>query len=237
MALTDKLSAIGDAIREKTGKEELLTLDQMPTEIASIETGGGSADHSAEDGLITRTVTEYFNDRVTNIGAHAFYYNTIIEKVSFPNVTEVGGNVFNGCTALKNIEFPKLEKATAGNVFKACSALEEARFPAYGYEGMPSFNGCTKLSLVEVGNLGSISNGTFNACSALKTLIIRKTDKVALLVNVGAFSNTPFASDGSGGSVYVPQALVESYKTATNWSTLYTAGTCNFVAIEGSIYE
>lgn len=41
MALTDKLTAIGDAIREKTGKSDLLTLDQMPTEIRAIKTGGG----------------------------------------------------------------------------------------------------------------------------------------------------------------------------------------------------
>ena len=41
MALINKLEAIGDAIREKTGKEDLLTLDQMPVEIRSIETGGG----------------------------------------------------------------------------------------------------------------------------------------------------------------------------------------------------
>jgi hypothetical protein len=41
MALTDKLTAIANAIREKTGGTELLTLDQMPTEIAGIETGGG----------------------------------------------------------------------------------------------------------------------------------------------------------------------------------------------------
>lgn len=42
MALTEKLSAIGDAIRAKTGGSELLTLDQMPTEIAAIQTGGSS---------------------------------------------------------------------------------------------------------------------------------------------------------------------------------------------------
>lgn len=41
MALIEKLSAIGDAIREKTGGTELLTLDEMPTVITSIETGGG----------------------------------------------------------------------------------------------------------------------------------------------------------------------------------------------------
>ena len=41
MALTDKLTAIGAAIRNKTGKTALMTLDEMPTEIASIQTGEG----------------------------------------------------------------------------------------------------------------------------------------------------------------------------------------------------
>lgn len=41
MALTDKLTAIGDAVRTKTGGTDLLTLDQMATEIANISGGGG----------------------------------------------------------------------------------------------------------------------------------------------------------------------------------------------------
>ena len=44
MALINKLSAIGDAIREKTGKKDLLTLDQMPEEIRGISGGGGGAE-------------------------------------------------------------------------------------------------------------------------------------------------------------------------------------------------
>lgn len=43
MALTDKLTAIANAIRGKTGKEDALTLDQMATEIAGIQTGGGGS--------------------------------------------------------------------------------------------------------------------------------------------------------------------------------------------------
>ena len=39
MALTDKLTAIADAIREKTGKTDSMTLEQMPTEIAGISVG------------------------------------------------------------------------------------------------------------------------------------------------------------------------------------------------------
>lgn len=42
MALTDKLDAIADSIRAKTGKTALMTLDEMPAEIASIKSGGGS---------------------------------------------------------------------------------------------------------------------------------------------------------------------------------------------------
>jgi hypothetical protein len=60
---------------------------------------------------------------------------------------------------------------------------------------------------------------------------------VCPLINTNVFNSTPFAAGKAGGTVYVPQALIEQYQTATNWSTLYAAGTCNFVAIEGSEYE
>jgi hypothetical protein len=39
---SDKLSAIADAIRDKTGKSDTLTLDQMPEEIESISGGGAT---------------------------------------------------------------------------------------------------------------------------------------------------------------------------------------------------
>lgn len=41
MALINKLTAIGDAIRAKTGSSNKLTLDQMASEISNISTGGG----------------------------------------------------------------------------------------------------------------------------------------------------------------------------------------------------
>jgi hypothetical protein len=44
MALTDKLSAIADAIRGKTGGTEELTLDQVVDAIAGIESGGGGGE-------------------------------------------------------------------------------------------------------------------------------------------------------------------------------------------------
>lgn len=41
MALTDKLIAIADAVREKAGTTEAMTLTQIAETIAAIETGGG----------------------------------------------------------------------------------------------------------------------------------------------------------------------------------------------------
>lgn len=45
------LTAIGDAIRAKTGKTDLIQLDQMPTEIESIQGGGGSTMKTVEGTL------------------------------------------------------------------------------------------------------------------------------------------------------------------------------------------
>ena len=42
MALTDKLTAIGDAIRSKTDTKDLIPLDKMPSMILDIQTGGGT---------------------------------------------------------------------------------------------------------------------------------------------------------------------------------------------------
>jgi hypothetical protein len=56
--------------------------------------------------------------------------------------------------------------------------------------------------------------------TALTTLILRKTDGICTM---------PYASTvGSGVKVYVPSALVEEYKVATNWSAIAN----NIYAIE-----
>ena len=43
MALTDKLTAIADAIRAKAGTSDAMTLAGMAEAIAAIEAGGGAA--------------------------------------------------------------------------------------------------------------------------------------------------------------------------------------------------
>lgn len=54
MALTDKLTAIADAIRAKNGGTDKLTLAQMPEKIANIQTGTDTSDATAAAGDVRK---------------------------------------------------------------------------------------------------------------------------------------------------------------------------------------
>lgn len=59
MALTDKLTAIADAIRAKDGSADKLTLAQMPEKIAAIQTGTDTSDATAAAGDVRKGKTAY----------------------------------------------------------------------------------------------------------------------------------------------------------------------------------
>ena len=83
MALIDKLNAIGDAIRAKTGKSDKLTLDQMPSEIAGILT----AEPYEGEYIITPTV-----DGQTMATKNKLMTNDVtIEAIPYAEVTNNSG--------------------------------------------------------------------------------------------------------------------------------------------------
>lgn len=200
------------------------------------------------------TITSFESNTVTDVQEYAFAECTALENIKVPNAVAVGSNAFLNCN-ISSIELPNvttissafqgtkiksiiLPKATSCG-FAKMSYLETVTLPALITPSANMFQYDSKLRLVDFGKCSTLVAKTFNGTSAsgFKTLILRKSDAICTLANVSAFSGTPFASNGTGGTVYVPSALITQYQQATNWSTLYTAGTCNFVAIEGSEYE
>ena len=159
-------------------------------DIVVTATGG---DYSVEDGLIKRTLTEYTNDRITSIGQYAFYRNSTITSISFPLVTTISQYAFGNCANLANINFPSLKTL-----------------------GSYSFQNCTDLVSVEFPSLAIMNTAPFTGCSNL-TCIILSGSTVCGLGSTNSLSGTPIAS--GTGYVYVPDELVESYKTASRWST------------------
>lgn len=116
------------------------------------------------------------------------------------------------------------------------STLKSVRLPNLTALGQSALAYCYYLELADLGKISSLGSLQINDCKHLTTLILR-SETLCRLGSVNYLGDTPFESGGTGGTVYVPAALITEYQNATNWSTLYAAGTCNFVAIEGSEYE
>lgn len=55
--LRAKLTSVADAIRKKSGKTAVMTLDDMPTEIDNLETGGGGGSVSNTFSMTRKNTT------------------------------------------------------------------------------------------------------------------------------------------------------------------------------------
>lgn len=196
------MTALANTIRTKGGTSgELAWPEGYQAAVNAIETGGGN---EVLDALIARRITE-ISSEVDNVGGHAFRDCMSLISARFPKAGRVGISSFEGCTYLSEAYFP--------------SAINVSSY---------AFSGCYRLEIVDLHEVTSISNRVFNNCYSLVSLILR-TSSVCALGNADAFTkcyhilgtvNATYNPDGKkDGYIYVPSALVDSYKAATNWST------------------
>jgi hypothetical protein len=202
-----------------------------------INTADVIGDDEMCDQIIMRTVTEYKENRITKVGAYAFYGCKALEVVDLPNVTNVGSYAFSGCNNIKTINLPEVtnlgEKAFEGATgnFVLPKWTTSGNFPFYDTKatsvvapvlttlGDSTFRFAWSLKYAEFGSLTSIK-GNYNFQGVhLKALIIR-TSTMCTMQDASTFKESSIAS--GTGYIYVPRALVDSYKAATNWSTFST---------------
>ena len=87
MALTDKLTAIANAIRAKTGSTEPMTLDEMVTAIANITTGSVPSDTiTLDDGTELPKPTLKDGCNYAMIFKNSNYYSMLETSNRFANV-------------------------------------------------------------------------------------------------------------------------------------------------------
>lgn len=157
-----------------------------------------------------------------------FYSCTNLQSINLPNLTQWGVDgammyeTFEDCTNLQTVNLPKLTDAILGDsTFRNCKSLQSIELKCSNslvfYNSI--FKDCTSLTQVKA-PLTIISSSCFSNCSALRKLILPQTDKVATLESSTAFKDTFLDKDGVTNGIYVPSALLNEYRTATNWVTL-----------------
>ena len=208
-------------------------LEDGNSELVITDASGSSSNNL--DAFITREISGvYTNSRVTTIGRAAFQRCVQLTGVILPNVTKVDDSAFRDCSTLKEVSLPKA--VNIGVYAFQSSGIEHLSLPSCVSVSDSTF-GDTKslisltLPLVTCLNYyntfygSSIKKldtssveiiGNFAGASNLETLILRSST-ICTLTNANGFSDTKIAA--GTGYIYVPDNLVDSYKTATNWVT------------------
>ncbi len=190
-----------------------------------------------------KKLTDVVFSELVSIGQSAFYDCESLASVDeqyFPKLTTIDKQAFSSCTGLTSINSSKITSIGIG-AFYGCSNLETINLPEITSVPQNAFYGVKKVKTIDLPKVTSIGQSAFSPAniqqnSVFDTLILR-SGTIATLDNINAFANTPFRSDGTGGTLYVPQALISSYQSANNWSTILGYPNNSIRAIEGSIYE
>ena len=164
----------------------------------------------------------------------------ILEEIVLPEtITYIPGSSFNGYSNLKKINTENIEKIGGYTFANALDGVALRMSKLSTIEGNQLFynsgvtildfrgstftdtkdsfaQGATNLHIVYLPDtLTSMGYGCFLNCTSLVTLICNATTPPTLGSKV--LNNTPIAS--KKGTIYVPDASVDAYKAATNWST------------------
>lgn len=147
----------------------------------------------------------------------------IVSDVTFAD-SGSGGFVLFGRTGITKYT-DMLSTGFPQQFFAYCSGLQYIVAPKAIFGRSTICGYCANLLGVDF--LGEIS-GTyvFRNCTKLKHLVLRATT-VQTLGSTNAFNSTPFASNGEGGTLWVPADLISSYQDSTNWNWATILGYTN----------
>lgn len=156
-------------------------------------------------------IVSIVGQKITALGESAFLGCSKLEIVDMPDLVEIGDYCFKATTKLQSIT---LEKCTSlgRDVFNS-SGIKTISLPLVETLQQAVFYQCYSLTRIDFGALKSIlSSNAFSFCSNLEAVIIRQADSVVNVSASGIFNSS------NNVYFYVPDALVDSYKAATNWS-------------------
>lgn len=151
--------------------------------------------------------------KCVSVGEEAFSYCTALSSVNLPECTNVDDYAFSN-TSLLSVELPKCMTVGA-YAFSFCKKLQNVNIPKCTIIKNSTFQYCN-LKKIDLNVVEKIEDYAFSHCELLGCVKILNTETVCVLTSKYAFNSTPIAN--GTGYIYVPDALVNDYKKATNWS-------------------
>lgn len=228
MALTEMVIMPGvdyqdacDAVRERTGGAAEIKSGELGSQIRAILSGEDLDDEmDAQDGLIDQITTALVGKSAgTGAENDRSVENSIMDRTvtqySNATITSIGNSAFRECSSLQTVDIPAVT-TIKDSAFDLCYGLNSVNCPAVQSVGGRSFNLCTSLETLDFSVLNTITHSAFTYANKLTEIILRNADAICTLSNTNAFTSTPVAS--GTGYIYVPSALLDDYKAATNWS-------------------
>ena len=203
MALTNKLTAIGDAIRGKTGGTDLLTLDGMVTAINGISTGGGTT-LPEEAFNITGDCSQRFKNNSWN-----WFINNYGSQVTINNITNCNQMFFNS-NEITTIPFSiNCTSSSAMN----CTQM---------------FNGCEQLTaLPEITVYIKKMSYMFNSCYCLREIPDSYSETFDFsLFNIDTDADAGYIFSGCYSLRKIPNGFLKKIysKSPFSWKSLYQSG-------------
>lgn len=191
----------------------------------NVESGGGEVVDEGTNtqwfaDLITDSAktVEVYNDKFAGtLSAYAFYERSNVTRIELPNLEYLKERCFFGCQNLNTLLLPRLVGYTYQYMAAGCSKLVNVDIHDTSYVSSYTFQNCTSLKKVDLHRVGTIATYAFTGATKFETLIIR-TDTVPTLGGTNAFTNTKIKSGGTG-YIYVKSAVLNDFKSATNWSS------------------
>lgn len=211
------------------------------TNYASVDvnvSGGGGEDLLAE--RIDATLQSYYNATVSKTVTYAFAYCSAMSTVELPALSSIAQACFMGCSSLTTASF-QTAKYIGSSAFSNCKKLLDVYAPSVSTVDSSAFINCTSLVSVYIPLCKSIKSCAFQSCSSLTEITLpnligmaqsafKNCSKFESLYLTGstvattvsnAFAGTPMSNSaliGRWGSIFVPQSLVSTYKSAAQWS-------------------
>ena len=189
--LTNFLTDVASAIKEKTGKTDAITPANFDTEIESIQSGG---DASIEDGLIEGTLTEYSNDRITKVKSYGFHQQLNLVSISLPNVTTIGDYAMQSCPLTSGMYFPEVTQI--GQFTFYYGKFKSIDLPKLTSTGQKAFASCRSLEILYLPELVSEGSQLCASCSSLTTVCFPKITSISAMCvyNISSVKHIDFSS-------------------------------------------